>query len=94
MTNLKQRNKITAIFLSILMLFSVVATTLGTTGMSSSAATTTTLNMVDWYGLGHKSGTLANGTSMHSTDYFDIFGISGGKPAYCLEQSLELNNII
>lgn len=55
MTNLKQRNKVTAIFLSILMLFSVVATTLGTTGMSSSAAETTTLNMVDWYGLSHTS---------------------------------------
>lgn len=90
MTNLKQRNKVTAIFLSILMLFSVVATTLGTTGMSSSAATTTTLNMVDWYGLSHKSGTLANGTTIHSTDYFDIFGISGGKPAYCLEPGVQV----
>lgn len=38
MSNIKRRNKITAVFLAILMLFSVVSTTLGTTAMSSSAA--------------------------------------------------------
>lgn len=91
MRQITRKNRITALFLAILMIFSVVTGSIGVTAMNSSAATTTALGVKNWYGLPHRGGTLANGYHLDPIDHFNIMSIDGlSEAAYCLEPGVSV----
>lgn len=92
MTQILKQKKITAFFLAILMILSVMSSTIGITAMTGSAAESTTLVMIDWFAVKHRGGTLSNGTYFKEGDRVNIFGINGtGEAAYCLEPGEPVN---
>lgn len=90
MKTIIKNRKITAVFLAILMVFSVISSTVGITAMSSSAATFN-IAIENDTSLYHSAGTLNNGYSLESTDYFPIISCGYERDAvYCLEPGVSV----